>query len=86
MQTVAAAPGRGIIKRKLQIVVSKKPVEGRPSFSAPTAIPGYTVGLQTGRNRAGGLKRLLIEARLFVTLAIEALRSDRYKVAIGSQC
>src|SRR5580692_2934081 len=83
MQAVPAAAGHGIIERKLQIVIAKEPIEGRPSLAAPTAVPGYAVGLQAGGNRSGGLQRLLIEAGLFTTLAVEALRPDRYKVAIG---
>ena len=83
MQAVPATAGDGIIKRKLQIVVAEKPVESRPRFAAPTAVAGYAVRLQTSGNRAGGFKRLLIEAGLFATLAIEALRTDRNKVAVG---
>src|ERR1700674_1310842 len=83
MQTISASACRRIIKRKLQIVVAKEPIEGRPSFAAPTAISGYTVCLQTCRNRASGFNRLLIEAGLFTTLAIKALRSDRHEVAVG---
>jgi hypothetical protein len=38
--------------------------------------------LQTRRYRAGSLKRLLIETRLFTTLAIKTLRPNRHKVAV----
>ena len=82
MQAVAAAAGDGIIKRKLQIVVAEEPVESRPGFAAPAAVTSYAVGLQTRRDRAGGFKRLLIEAGLLTTLAIEALRTDGHKVAV----
>ena len=49
---------------------------------APAAVASYAVGLQARRNRAGGLQRLLIEARLLTILVVEALRTDRHKVAI----
>src|ERR1700716_3754407 len=82
MQTISASPGSRIVKRNLQIVVAKEPVEGRPGFAAPMAISGYTVCLQTCRNRASGFKGLLIETGPFTILATEALRSNRHKVAV----
>src|ERR1700722_14870170 len=82
MQAVAAAAGDGIIERKLQIVVAEEPVEGRPGFVAPAAVSSNAVCLQARRNRTGSFKRLLIEAGLLATLAIETLRSNRYKVAV----
>src|ERR1700730_5007230 len=83
MQAVPAAACGGIIKRKLQIVVAKEPVECRPGFAAPTAVTSYTIGFETRRNCAGSFNRLLIETGLFPTLAIKALRSDRHKVTPG---
>ena len=83
MQAVPAAAGDGIIKRKLQIVVAKEPVECRPGLAAPAALTGYAIGLETRRNCAGSFNRLLIETGLLSTLAIKALRSDRHKVAVG---
>src|SRR5580693_4103565 len=73
MQAVPAAAGHGIIERKLQIVIAKEPIEGRPSLAAPTAVPGCAVGLQTSGDRASGLKWLLVETSFFFTLAIKTL-------------
>jgi hypothetical protein len=73
MQSVPAAARDGIIKRKLQIVVAQKPVESRPGFVAPAVVAGYAVRFETRRYRASGLNRLLIEARFFTILVIEAL-------------
>src|SRR5271154_6865402 len=83
MKPVAAAAGDRIIKRNLEIVVAKEPVESRPGFLAPTTIAGYAVGLQTRRYGAGSLKWLLVETRLITILAIKTLRADRHKVAAG---
>ena len=76
-------PVHGIVERKLQIVVAQEPVESRPGFAAPAIVSGYAIRLQTGGHRARGFNRLLIEARLFATLAIKPLRADRHKVAVG---
>src|SRR5580658_6308269 len=83
MKAIAAATGDGIVKRKLEIIVAKEPVESRPGFSAPALITRYTVGLQARGYGAGSLKRLLIEAGLFTALAIKTLRSDRHEVTVG---
>src|SRR3984893_3807044 len=83
MQTVPAAAGDGIIKRKVQIVVAKEPVECRPGCAAPAAVTGYAIGFETRRNCAGSFNRLLIETGLFPALVIKALRSDRHKVPVG---
>src|SRR5580704_6680789 len=83
MQTITAAAGHGIIKRKLQIVVSQKPVERRPGLTAPAAVAGYAIGLQASRYCAGGFNRLLIEASQLTALVIEALGANRYKMAVG---
>src|SRR5438094_7942147 len=82
MQAVAATAGDGIIKRKLQIVVAEKPVERRPGFAAPAAVPRNTVRLQACGDSTSGLERLLIKAGLFTVLAIETLRTDRHKAAL----
>ena len=82
MQAVPAAACDGIIKRKLQIVVAKEPVECRPGFVAPVAVASYAVRFETRRNRTGGLNRLLIEAGFPPTLVIKALRPDRHKVVV----
>ena len=81
MKPVAAATADAIIKRKLEVIVAKEPVESRPGFSAPAAITCYPVRLQTCRYGAGSLKWLLVETRLITTLTIETLRSNRHKVA-----
>src|ERR1700686_1882102 len=83
MKAVAATASDGIVKRELQIIVAKKPVEGRPRFLAPTAVAGNKVCLKTCRNRARGFNRLLIEAGFFPTLSIKALRADGDKVPVG---
>src|SRR5271170_2227478 len=83
MKPVAAAAGDRIIKRNLEIVVAKEPVESRPGFTSPTTITRYAVGLQTRRYGAGSLERLLVETCLIATLTIEALRADRHKVAVA---
>src|SRR5579862_1555375 len=81
MQTIAAAAGYWVVKRKLQIIVAKEPVEGRPCLAPPVRVSSYSVCLQAGRNSAGGFNRLLIETRFFTTVGVKALRADRYKVA-----
>ena len=83
MQAVAAASGDRIIKRKLQVIVAEEPVESRPGFDASATLPSDAVRLQTGRDRASGFKRLLVEAGFLTALAIETLRTDRNKVAVG---
>src|ERR1039458_10782227 len=83
MKTVPATAGNGIIERKLQIVVAKKPVKSRPGSVAPAAVTGYAKRLQARRNSAGGFNRLLIEAGFFTALAIKALRADGHEVAVG---
>src|SRR5580704_3261974 len=83
MKTVAASSGDAIIKRNLEVVAAKKPVECRPGFVSPAPVSGYAIGLQTRRHRTCGLQRLLVEASLFTSLAIETLRPDRHKVAVG---
>src|SRR5271157_1177329 len=83
MQSVPAAASDGVIKRDLQIVVAEKPIESRPRLTAPVAVTRDPVRFETCGNRAGGLNRLLIEARLFTTLVVKALRSDGHKEAAG---
>src|ERR1700704_4033309 len=83
MQAVPAAACDGVIQRKLQIIVTKEPVECRPGFAAPAVAAGYAISFETRRNRARSFNRLLIETGLFPTLAIKALRSDRHKVVVG---
>src|ERR1700686_2349800 len=82
MQADPAAPGDGIIKRKLQVIVAEEPVESRPCFGSPAALTSYAVSLQARRDRASRFKRLLIKAGFFTALAIETLRTDRHKVAV----
>src|SRR5579863_9734689 len=83
MKAITAATRDAIIKRELQIVVAKEPVECRPALVAPSSLASRAVRLETRRYRAGRLNRLLIEAGLFTALAIETLRPDRHKVAIS---
>src|ERR1700746_418048 len=82
MQAIAATARDGIIKRELQVVVSKEPVESRPSFFAPAVVTSYEVRLQTSGNRAGRFNWLLIEAGPFITLAVKSMRTDGHKVAV----
>src|SRR5277367_3986083 len=81
MKAVAASAGFGIVQWKLEVIGAQEPVESRPGLGAPAAVAGYAVSLQTCGNRAGGLDRLLIEAGLFATLAIETLGADGHEVA-----
>src|SRR5208282_478405 len=82
MKPIAAAASDAIIKRKLQIVFAKEPVERRPGFVSPATITSCAERLQTRRYGAGRFNRLLIEAGLFPALAIKALRPNRRKVAV----
>src|ERR1700704_3555282 len=83
MQAVPAPASDRVIERQLQIIIAQKPVERRPGFAAPATVTGNPVRLQARRDSAGGFDRLLIEASLFATLPIKALRPDRYKVPVG---
>jgi len=73
MKAVPATAADGIIKRKLQIIFAKEPVESRPGFAAPAVVASYAVRLQARGNRASGFDRLLIETGLFFTLTVKAL-------------
>src|ERR1700686_927933 len=76
MQTVSA-PARGnIVKRNLQVVISQKPIEGRPRFLAPDALTRCTIGLEGGGNHRASFDGLLIEAGFFRILRVEPLRSN----------
>src|SRR5208282_2825859 len=81
MQAVSTTTGGRIVQSYLKIVVPQKPIERGPRLLAPTALSGSTVGLQACRNDRTGFNRLLIETGLFRFLGIEALRSDRHKMA-----
>ena len=45
----------------MEIVIAEEPVERRPGFVPPAAVPGYAIGLQTRRDRARGFDGLLID-------------------------
>src|SRR5580698_6028231 len=83
MQSIAAATCDGIIKRKLQVVISQEPVERRPSFASPPVVTRHPVSLQTSRHCASGFNGLLIETCLFAALVIKALRTNGYEMTVG---
>src|SRR5882672_10456591 len=83
MQTIATATSGEIEQRKLQIVLTQKPIESRPGLSAPTAVPGHSIGLQACGDCACRFHRLLIEARLLTTFGIKAVGPNRCEMTIA---
>jgi hypothetical protein len=61
MQSVAAAARDRIVKRKLEIIIAKKPVEGRPGLAVPALVASYTERFKARRYGASSLDGLLIE-------------------------
>src|SRR5256885_9110003 len=80
VQAVAASSGAGIVERNLQVVISQKPIESGPRLFPPAAISRGKISLQTRGNDCASLDGLLVEARLFGFLRVEAVRSDGYEV------
>src|ERR1700745_3977979 len=73
VQTVSATTSGGIIQGNLQVIIPQEPVESGPGFLEPSILSGCTISLETRGHRSPGFKRLLVEARFLVSLAIKAL-------------
>jgi hypothetical protein len=86
MQSVAAAAGFQIDQRHRQVVAPRNHAKARvrPRLSIRHRRPRATP--QAGRNRRGGLQRLLIEGARRLAPFAEALRADRPERPAGVVC
>src|ERR1700674_1142477 len=80
MQAVAATAGARIVESNLQVIVPEEAVEGGPRLFPPAALSRGTISLQACRDGRASFHGLLVKARLFGCLGIEAVRTDRHEM------
>src|SRR5512142_2309555 len=80
MQAIAAAAGRWVVDREMQVVAAEEPLEGAASFLVPAFFSGDPLSLQAGRDHRLRLHRLLIEAGPFAALRIKTVGANGDKV------
>ncbi len=80
-KTIATSTCGRIVDREIQVVATEEPFKGALGFLAPTSVTGDAIGLKTGRHHCLTFHGLLIEAGAFTALFVEAIGSDRDKMA-----
>ena len=87
MQTIATTARRRVVYRQVQVVPSKKPLEGTAGFLMPDFFPGDPIRFEAGRDHRLCLHGLLIEAGAFAAALIKTIGANGDKmppVCIGA--